>query len=243
MLIVPVIDLCNGQVVHAQRGDRARYRPLRSRLCASAEPVAVVDALSSLGDFPVLYVADLDAISGTGSNAQHIAEIQCRHTHLSIWVDAGIGDTASWEQFRTQRLGRPVVGSETLRDIRLLEHVTYRGGFVLSLDFTDDQFLGPERLLSEPALWPDQVIVMCLARVGSRSGPDWLRLDQVRARNPATQLFAAGGIRDAADLSALAAWGASGVLVATALHEGRIEIAGSGFRFGPTPSGDPGVVP
>ena len=61
-----------------------------------------------------------------------------------------------------------------------------------------------------------------LARVGSGEGPDVALLGELHARFPDVELLAGGGVRDAADLRALAGAGASGALVATALHGGAI---------------------
>jgi uncharacterized protein related to proFAR isomerase len=93
---------------------------------------------------------------------------------------------------------------------------------VLSLDFRDDAFQGPGEILAEPALWPRRIIVMTLARVGSGAGPDLGRFAEIRSIASGCEIYAAGGVRDAADLSALKAAGASGALIATALHERRI---------------------
>ena len=93
---------------------------------------------------------------------------------------------------------------------------------MLSLDFRDDAFQGPREILADPALWPRRIIVMTLGRVGSAAGPDLARLAKIRAIASGREIYAAGGVRDTADLSALKASGASGALIATALHERRI---------------------
>ena len=93
---------------------------------------------------------------------------------------------------------------------------------MLSLDFRGDAFQGPAEILAESALWPQRVIVMTLARVGSGAGPDLARFAAIRSIAGGRETYAAGGVRDAADLSALRAAGASGALIATALHERRI---------------------
>jgi uncharacterized protein related to proFAR isomerase len=62
------------------------------------------------------------------------------------------------------------------------------------------------------------VIVLDLARVGSRAGPDVGLVGELCARFPELELLAGGGVRDIADLRALAEAGAAGALVATALH-------------------------
>ena len=63
---------------------------------------------------------------------------------------------------------------------------------------------------------------MTLARVGSGEGPDLARLRQIMVKNPGRRLYAAGGVRDLDDLKGLNDAGAAGVLVASALHDGRI---------------------
>jgi phosphoribosylformimino-5-aminoimidazole carboxamide ribotide isomerase len=65
---IPVIDLMHGQVVRAQMGDRASYRPLESLLSPTSDPVDVVRGLLGVFPFQTLYVADLDAIQGNGDN-------------------------------------------------------------------------------------------------------------------------------------------------------------------------------
>ena len=66
---------------------------------------------------------------------------------------------------------------------------------------------------------------MTLARVGSGAGPDLARLASIQSIAGGREIYAAGGVRNAADLSALTAAGVSGALAATALHERRIVTA------------------
>jgi phosphoribosylformimino-5-aminoimidazole carboxamide ribotide isomerase len=64
---------------------------------------------------------------------------------------------------------------------------------------------------------------MNLDRVGSGEGPDTGLIDEIRRAAPNRQIIAAGGVRDGQDLERLAASGVTAVLVATALHDGRID--------------------
>ena len=68
-----------------------------------------------------------------------------------------------------------------------------------------------------------EVIVLDLARVGSGEGPDVDLVGELHRRFPELALLAGGGVRDLADLRALAQAGAAGALVATALHGGAID--------------------
>jgi phosphoribosylformimino-5-aminoimidazole carboxamide ribotide isomerase len=64
---------------------------------------------------------------------------------------------------------------------------------------------------------------MTLARVGSGAGPDLERLRTIRLAAARPAIFAAGGVRDASDLAELKRIGIAGVLVASALHDGRLQ--------------------
>ncbi|CAO3380416.1 Phosphoribosylformimino-5-aminoimidazole carboxamide ribotide isomerase related protein [Azospirillum argentinense] len=222
--VVPVIDLREGGVVHARRGDRGHYPPLRSSLCDGSDPVAVVGGLLRLHPFRTVYAADLDAIQGTGDNRPALARLKAAFPGVRFWVDAGFRTADAVRGFVASGLGDPVLGSESLDGLAPLVALKDDPAWervILSLDFRD-RFVGPPGLLARPDLWPERVIVMTLARVGSGEGPDWSRLAEIGRAKPQASLFAAGGVRDGGDLRDLAARGSAGALVATALHDGRI---------------------
>ncbi len=225
MQVIPVIDLMHGEVVHARKGDRASYRPLELPLSPSSDAVDVVRGLLAVYPFPTLYVADLDAIQGDGDNVRTLRRIRDEFPALQLWVDNGATTSAAIEALIDADLGAPIIGSESQRDSALVAGHRDLQRVVLSLDFRGDAFQGPPEILGEPALWPSRVIVMTLAQVGSAAGPDLARFAAIRSIAGGRALYAAGGVRDARDLSALKAAGASGALIATALHEQRIRAA------------------
>ena len=112
MRIVPVLDLKGGVVVHARRGQRAEYAPLRSPLVDGCEPVAVARALCAAVPDETLYVADLDAIAGAPADEATLAALA---SVAEPWVDAG-ADHARARGARCARAGvaRNVVGTESL---------------------------------------------------------------------------------------------------------------------------------
>lgn len=226
MEIIPVIDLKEGTAVHARQGQRDRYAPIASPLSRSSAPGDVVAGYLTVFPFATLYVADLDAIQGRGDNSAVLAELRERYPDLRLWVDRGLAkleETLSW---CARGLGEPVIGSESQRDsallARLVDNAAGAARPILSLDFRGDDFLGAPDLLADASLWPDDVIVMTLARVGSGGGPDLDRLRTIKGRAGARRVFAAGGTRDLSDLNTLATMEIAGALVATALHDGRV---------------------
>jgi uncharacterized protein related to proFAR isomerase len=233
MQLIPVMDLRQGQVVRAVRGERGTYQPVRSQLCPTAEPLAVAQALTRHCASPLLYVADLDALLG---GAPHTAVLQLllqALPDLQLWVDAGFADRAAAEQWLRswpEALARrvtPVFASEALRDAAALRGLCQGDAAaaqrcVLSLDRRQGQRMDLAGCWDMPEAWPQRVIVMTLERVGAGAGPDLQTLADVQRSAPAAQLIGAGGIRHLADLRAAEAAGAWAWLVASALHDGAI---------------------
>ena len=229
MNVIPVLDVRGGAVVRAQLGERTRYRPIVSPLSPTSDPIDVTRGLLSVHPFTTFYLADLDAIEGTGDNTPVLNALRAEFPGLTLWVDNGTADLPAAERFLARGFGHLVVGSESQKGTGVMRHLRGRD-IVLSLDFRGDAFQGPRALLADAAAWPRRIIVMTLGRVGSGAGPDLGRLRAVREAAPGREVFAAGGVRDAADLTALGRAGIAGALVATSLHDGRLrgsDIAGA----------------
>jgi phosphoribosylformimino-5-aminoimidazole carboxamide ribotide isomerase len=208
--------------VHARMGQRGQYRPIRTPLSPTSNPVDVARGLLSVYPFSSFYIADLDAIAGAGNNDTALADLTAEFPNSAFWVDNGIADRASAERWLDARLGHLVLGSETQKDETVLRRLCKDDRIVLSLDYRGDDFVGPAALLSDVDVWPSRVIAMTLARVGSGMGPDWERLEATKNAGRGRRIYAAGGVRDADDLAALADRGLAGALVASCLHNGRL---------------------
>jgi len=233
--IVPVLDVQGGQVVRAQRGERSAYRPIISALAAGSEPRALALALlaaagSDPDDAPVLYLADLDAIQGRGMQIETIAALLAALPQLTLWLDAGFADVPQARALRDS-LGaagmrvRPVYGSESVASSAALARIADEADAILSLDSRAAQPLDPAGCWQHPALWPRCVIVMTLDRVGAGLGPDLGVFKRLRRTAPDREWVGAGGVRDSADLTAVAAAGAGAWLVASALHDRTLNAA------------------
>jgi phosphoribosylformimino-5-aminoimidazole carboxamide ribotide isomerase len=111
--IIPVIDVLNGIAVHAVRGRRKEYQPLKSVLCNSVDPVEVAKTFKTLG-FSELYLADLDAIAGKQVNFEAYRRIACE-TGLELMVDAGVSDIEVAKKMLATQASKVIIGTETLR--------------------------------------------------------------------------------------------------------------------------------
>jgi phosphoribosylformimino-5-aminoimidazole carboxamide ribotide isomerase len=234
MKVIPVVDILNGIVVHAVRGKRKEYQPLQSVLFKSVEPLEVAKEFRTLG-FTDLYVADLDAIVDCSTNFQMIKKI-VDETGLKLWVDAGVTSIERARKLLDSGVSKLIIGTETLQKKGFVgEAATLFGSekVVISLDLKGDKILAkldfdgcnsPICLLKDfKQMEISQVIVLDLSRVGSAEGinVDFLKriIDEV-----GIDVCVGGGVRDTNDLLELNDLGVKGVLLATALHSGKILI-------------------
>jgi phosphoribosylformimino-5-aminoimidazole carboxamide ribotide isomerase len=229
--VVPVIDLKDGTAVHAVRGERERYRPVRSVIAGDdGDPLALARAFRSELGLDELYVADLDAITGEG---EHSATIGALARDASVMADAGVSEPARARALLDLGAHRVIVGTETLPGPAALDGLLAHlpaGALILSVDLRDGRVVSPDSQLAGlsaldaisrlPRL--REAIVLDLARVGSGAGPDIDLIAEIHAAFPHLDLLAGGGVRDVEDLRALERAGAAGALVATALHSGVI---------------------
>jgi phosphoribosylformimino-5-aminoimidazole carboxamide ribotide isomerase len=218
--------------VHAVRGERESYRPLRSKIVAGSDPVQVARAVRDAFGFDELYVADLDAIAG---GPPHRAVLTALAREARLMVDAGASDAAAVRELLELGAARVVVGSEALADRAALDRLRAElpdGPLMLSLDLRAGRVLSPnatlaglgaaEALTRLAAGELREVIVLDLARVGTAAGPDIALMRELHACFPELELLAGGGVRNVDDLRDLAEAGAAGALVATAIHGGTL---------------------
>lgn len=226
MQIIPVIDLKNGLVVHAKRGDRKNYQPIQSALTSSTSPANMVEALLELYPFACIYIADIDAIQGQfESHANHfelVEQLSQQFNKTQFWLDCGINQM-NHRALHANHI-RPVIGSESMDSLINYKAVSYAcaSRHVLSLDFDFTHQLGTNELFETARYWPDDTICMSLSYVGNEKGVDLARLNTAIALNKQrkipSRLYAAGGVRHLKDCLLLKSMRITGVLIATALH-------------------------
>jgi len=234
MKVIPVIDVLNGVAVHGIRGERERYQPLKSTLCKSADPLDIALTFESLG-FNCLYLADLDAILGKSANFDIYRQIMTQ-TRLDLMVDAGIADITRAEEVLATEVSKIVIGSETLSSLDFLGQAVKAFGedkVIVSIDLKEGKLLSvSEAIASMDAvsfaqklrkIGINQIILLDLDRVGTEHGINLALLRSVIEKT-GVEVLVGGGIRGIQELEELRKLGVSGALVATILHNGKLEV-------------------
>jgi phosphoribosylformimino-5-aminoimidazole carboxamide ribotide isomerase len=220
-----VLDILNGAVVHAVRGERNLYEPIAgySKIVSSSEPLDILHALRP----QEVYVADLNQLIGRGENLAVIKEISAM---AKTMADAGISKASDLDCLPASVC--PILGTETAR-FKLMEELAPQRNIVVSLDMMNRKVLARDALLADETPFQalqrlnhlplDGVILLELNRVGTSSGLDTAFLEKALdiSEHP---LILGGGVKNEEDLRALEEMGFSGALVATAVHNGRVPV-------------------
>ena len=234
MLLIPAIDLRQGRCVRLLHGDFAaetRYE---------ATPRALLATYRSYGA-TWLHVVDLDgAREGALANRELIADL-AGDSGVRLQVGGGIRTSAAIAEWLDCGVSRVVIGSAAVeRPGEVAEWIRRFGSerVCLALDVRLDETQVPRVHTrgwtkgTSSSLWatleryPGGLVrhVLCtdIGRDGALTGPNLELYTAALARYPAIAWQASGGVRDAADLAALAALGLTAAVSGKALLERRI---------------------
>ncbi len=233
MQIIPVLDILHGQVVRGIAGRRNEYKRIVSKWTQAAEPLALAQALQKQFGFRDFYLADLDAIACQTPHFDLYAQLQ--NAGFRLLVDAGVRQEcdalAILDSGVDCILGlETIMGPAVLRSLACGEN---RSRITFSLDLKDGQPLGDLSAWLSTDPWSiaslavqagiRRVILLDLARVGMGQGVGTEKLcTRIKETYPEVTVITGGGLGTLQDLERLEACGVDGVLVASALHDGRL---------------------
>jgi phosphoribosylformimino-5-aminoimidazole carboxamide ribotide isomerase len=232
MNIIPVLDILNGIAVHAIRGERNKYQPLKSILSSSSESLELAKAFDSFG-FNELYMADLDAITKNDENFSVYSEV-VSETNLSLMIDAGINDLERAMKVFDAGASNIIIGTETLTDLDFVQNAIQtfsEDSVIVSIDLKEGELLTKSKKIKsmEPLqlvnlledLGVARIIILDLSRVGSKQGSNMELAKKVLAKTN-VKVIIGGGVKDLDDLIQARELGISAALVATVLHSGNL---------------------
>lgn len=224
MRCILACDLKGGIVVKGVRGDRDKYGPIDRSSCIvdTSAPVEVIGKIMP----KETYIADLGRIMGVGD---HLAIIKTLSGMTRTMSDIGISSVADFGLARGVS-DSVVIGTETAP----LDVIKSCQGprTVVSLDMKNGKTMG-----SDPAfrMRPEQVlkllnrfelgavILLDVGRVGAGAGIDVPFVSSAVSASK-HDIIVGGGVRGIEDLELLEKCGASGAIVASAVHDGHIPL-------------------
>jgi phosphoribosylformimino-5-aminoimidazole carboxamide ribotide isomerase len=223
-MIIPVIDLKNGEAVSGKSGKRDTYTPLKSVFHNTSDPIALSRVLKKLG-FQRIYAADLDAIEGTGLNLELAGKM---NRIIPVMLDSGLTNSYGVQKI-LETVDKAIVATETIESFNELEVIFSsfpKQNLVLSIDVMNGKLLSKQINADFKDVYrtiekinPLEIILLDISRVGTKIGADhefiknFIRFD--------TKLILGGGLTSK-DIEYLNEMGVQNFLVGTALHSGSL---------------------
>ena len=228
MLVIPAIDLFGGRCVRLVKGDYG------NPTVYSDDPLDVVDEFVRAGA-EHLHLVDLDAARGSGDNRAVIESIVRRHD-LKVQVAGGVRTAEAVEAWLSSGAHAVVMGTAAVREPRLLERSARRhpARILAALDVRDEKPAVSGWTETEPVMigsllarWDKLplagVILTCIDRDGTLSGPDLATLLKARSMTGLPVQYS-GGVSSLEDIAKVTSAGAQAVILGKALYEGRIKL-------------------
>ena len=234
MLLLPAIDLMDGQVVRLRQG-KADQKTIYSHDPAALARRWQVEG----GDY--LHVVDLDAAFSGQSGPANQAALRAILAALTIPCELGGGlrDEDSVRRALDLGVSRVVVGTRAAESVDFVHQLVQTfgsGRVVVGIDARDGQVAvrgwtetsGRRALdlaLEVQAAGVGAIIYTDIATDGMLSGPNYRELDALLARLDCP-LIASGGVSTAEDVLALARRPTlNGTIIGRALYEGNLSLA------------------
>lgn len=233
MIIMPAIDIKNGQCVRLYQGDFARAT------LYDADPALVAQRFQAAGA-SWLHIVDLDgALSGHPVNVALIEQIRAA-TSLRIELGGGLRRLNHIERMLNIGIDRVILGTAALMNRDFLHDALARWGerIAVGLDAREGRVaiagwqktsrvqatVLAKELVAEEGV--RRFISTDIARDGALQGPNLAALQDMQRAIAGTgaSLIASGGVRSLDDLRALAALGLEGAIVGKALYTGDVNF-------------------
>ncbi|HEV2139783.1 MAG TPA: 1-(5-phosphoribosyl)-5-[(5-phosphoribosylamino)methylideneamino]imidazole-4-carboxamide isomerase [Candidatus Dormibacteraeota bacterium] len=228
MQVIPAIDILGGRCVRLTQGDYA------NPTIYAEDPVAMVERFAAAGAKRV-HVVDLDAARGSASNKPVIAQMLER-PDIELQVAGGVRSEEAVAALLDAGAHWVVMATTAVRDPHLFERCAMKhpGKILAALDVRDNKAAVSGWLDTDPVAlgalvsrWEFApiagVILTCIDRDGTMTGPDLQTLARVRKMTKA-ELQYSGGVASVDDIRRVAASGAQGVILGKALYEGKITL-------------------
>ena len=220
MIVIPVLDLQNGLAVAAMGGERKKSQPLKSIFDPSPDPVALVQSIIKHTGLQTFYIADLNAITGNGSN-QHVINEIINRTSANLWLDRGVVIAA---ELKSNNRITTIAATETFKDWTTVKNLSKE---IVSIDIKNGKLISTESHLTIDS-------VLKVSRQAGAKKFLHLRLDAVGGKrfNPKGLIkpikgedwYSGGGVASQSDLKILDQSGYLGALVGSSFHSGELTI-------------------
>lgn len=230
MIILPAIDLINGQCVRLVKGDYATASQV------AEDPVVTAQGFEDAGA-EWIHLVDLDGAKAKQPRNRDTILAISRETTLKTEVGGGIRDMEAIESYLESGINRVILGSAAINNPDFVREavVTYGDQIVVGIDarnemasaegWCDDSsihYLELARRMEDIGI--KTIIYTDISRDGTLSGPNIHQLEMLRGA-VSCEIVASGGVSCMDDISALRDSFLHGAICGKALYSGNLDLS------------------
>ncbi len=232
MKILPAIDLINGTCVRLYQGDFNKTTQVAN------DPVSQLKTFIEDGA-EIVHIVDLDgARSGKPEQIELISKL-CEISTVPIQVGGGIRTLETVKAYVETGASRVVIGTAAVQDEEFLKEALkhFKDNIVIGIDARNEKVAVQgwesatevdyiEFAKKMEQLGVQTIVFTDISKDGTMEGPN---LEQLQKINEAVscKIVASGGIRNQADLEAVAQLGIEEAIVGKAMYQGTVKLRGS----------------
>ncbi|MGI6727721.1 MAG: 1-(5-phosphoribosyl)-5-[(5-phosphoribosylamino)methylideneamino]imidazole-4-carboxamide isomerase [Anaerovoracaceae bacterium] len=229
MVILPAIDIKNGQCVRLFQGDFSTTEKVADNWLETAKNFEQDGA-------KWIHMVDLDgALSGELQNSQIFIDV-ARETNLKVELGGGIRSMESISYYIENGISRVILGSVAVRNPKLVAEavkeygeriaigIDAKNGIVKSSGWLEDSQINYIDLAKKmEALGVQTIIYTDISRDGTLEGPNYKQLNSINEA-VSIKVIASGGIHNLEDVKKLASFGLYGAICGKSLYKGTLSL-------------------
>lgn len=229
MLVIPAVDIMRGKCVRLVQGDPTRSKVYFDNPLEAARRLEVQGA-------ELIHLIDLDAALGSGQNLEAIEKI-LRELHVKVQIGGGIRTLEKAETLLKLGASRVIFGTVAVQNPALIQEAVRRYGsprVAVAIDerngkvtfhcWKDQSAIEYLDLASSFEEMEVGTIIFTSTSVdGTLEGPQVEKIRKL-VETVTVPVVASGGVASLNDLVKLAGTGVEGVVVGTALYEGKFTL-------------------
>ena len=229
MLVIPAVDIMGGKCVRLVQGDPRRSKVYFDNPLEAARQFEVQGA-------ELIHLIDLDAALGSGKNLEAIEKI-LRELRVKVQIGGGIRTLEKVETLLKLGAFRVIFGTVAVQNPALIQEAVRRYGsprVAVALDERNDKitfhgwkdlseidYLNLARSFEEMKV--GTIIFTSTSVDGTLKGPQVEKIRKL-VETVRVPVIASGGVASLNDLAILAGASVEGVVVGTALYEGKFTL-------------------
>ena len=231
MLIIPAIDLRNGNCVRLLQGDPDR------ETVYSSDPIDMAKRFEDMGA-QLIHVVDLDgAFQGNPVNHEIVMKIS-REVGIPIEIGGGIRTIDSIRMYLDSGIQRVILGTVVIQDEfkdivkkygeNIIIGIDARNSMVATHGWKNTSEINALDFIKELKKYNiNEVIYTDISTDGMLKGPNFSAYKKILTEVADIKLIASGGVSDYEDitkLSKLSGRGLKGCIIGKAIYDGRIDL-------------------